>query len=114
MPRNSKLIKNLRTIDTICKLTTGKRLSSIVSEGMQIFGEDILNKISSANQPKVDINDPYYVLGLHPDCPDFLVKAVYRQQMKQHHPDTGAVSAAMAARINQAYETICLMRGIPK
>lgn len=119
MPRkNSGILKTLRNVDDICKITTGRRLNEILATAIDAFGEDILNKVASASETE-NIEDiarrmPYAVLGVNPSAPDFIVKAAYKQYMKECHPDTDKSDEDKAKKINNAYDAICKERGIPK
>ncbi len=53
--------------------------------------------------------DPYAVLGVHPDASWAEVQAAYRQLAKQNHPDAGG-SVEAFLRIKRAFEQIEPMR----
>jgi DnaJ-domain-containing protein 1 len=116
--KGSGLLRALRTADDVCKLTTGKRLNQVMASAIDLFGDDIVNKVSSAGKAptpeEMASKLNYVILGVSPEAPDFIVKAAYKQYMKECHPDTNKPDAEKAARINNAYEQICKERGIPK
>jgi hypothetical protein len=111
----SAILRALRTVDDVCKLTTGKRLNAVIASAVDLFGQDALNK-SAAEQDPAEIARklPYIILGINPDCPDFIVRAAYKQYMKEFHTDINKTDGEKAKQINNAYETICKERGIPK
>ena len=49
--------------------------------------------------------DLYAVLGVAPDCEDFVIQAAYRALMRRYHPDTNSdpQAAKKAQAINEAY-----------
>jgi hypothetical protein len=51
------------------------------------------------------MENPYEVLGIHPDADDIVVQAAYQALVKEHHPDTGG-DAERFKEIQEAYETI--------
>ena len=55
------------------------------------------------------IEDPYKVLGLHPNASDEEVKRAYRQLAKKYHPDLNPGDQEAARKmqeVNAAYEQI--------
>lgn len=52
--------------------------------------------------------DLYAVLGVAPDCEDFVIQAAYRALMRRYHPDTNKdpEAAARAQIINAAYAVL--------
>ena len=69
-----------------------------------------------------DQSDPYTILGIDHNADDAAVKAAYRKQIKEHHPDLlmaqgvpeeliDVANEKMSA-INDAYDKICKIRGI--
>ncbi len=117
MPRKPTLKSRLKTADDICTILTGKRINHIVAAAIDTFGDEVLNRT-----PQGPIEDSgeltrrmnYLVLGISPDAPDFLVKAAWKAQLKECHPDTNKPDEEKAKRINCAYEAVCKERGISK
>jgi len=54
--------------------------------------------------PQLPDFDPFAVLGVSPDDPPDVVKAAWRQAVKEHHPDAAGGSDERIKRINVAYE----------
>lgn len=54
------------------------------------------------------LTDLYAVLGVAPDCEDFVIQAAYRASMRRYHPDTNKDPAAeqKAQAINAAYAVL--------
>jgi curved DNA-binding protein CbpA len=52
--------------------------------------------------------DLYAVLGVAPDCEDFVIQAAYRALMRRYHPDTNSDphAAQKAQAINEAYAVL--------
>ena len=116
MPRKKGLVSTLRTIDDVLKLATGKNLSGILASSIELFGQEVLRKMpaNTVDPEEIARQMPYVVLGVNPDCPDFVLKAAYKVTMKECHPDTYKPDSDKAAKVNNAYEAICKERGIPK
>lgn len=115
--KTNAALRKLRTADDLCRLLTGKRLNEVLGRGIELFGGDAIDKM--AEQKVTDPEEivrlmPYRILGINPDAPDFLVKAAYKAQIKECHPDTTKADEEKARRINNAYEQICRDRKIPK
>lgn len=70
-------------------------------------------KAQAAQQAKTPPDDPYRVLGVTKEAPDFVVKAAYKAAAKRVHEDKGGSQAAMS-RLNQAMEIIRRRRGWTK
>jgi len=56
-------------------------------------------------------NDPYSILDIPADSPDWLVKLSYREKAKMAHPDHEGGSHEEMKKINDAYEFIKQERG---
>jgi hypothetical protein len=54
--------------------------------------------------------DPYTILGVTANAPDFVVKAAYKAAAKRTHADAGGTDAAMV-RLNNAMAEITRRRG---
>ncbi len=108
MTRKGDIVRTLKTVDDICRLVTGKRLSRLVATGVDLFGEDLWKKIRDAETgAKLNLNSPYYLLGVHEDAPDMIIKAAFRTLAKELHPDTGAhPDSARFQVITEAYQAI--------
>jgi DnaJ-class molecular chaperone len=53
--------------------------------------------------------DPYKILGVNDEAPDYVIKAAYRACLKQVHPDvySGHDAVSRTANINGAFELLC-------
>ena len=118
MPRRKGFTGVLRNIDDICKITTGKKLHQILATSIELFGEDVFKKVAGgdeeASQEELARRMPYAVLGINPDTPDIVVRAAYKAIVKECHPDSPHPDTEKTKKVNDAYETICKERGIPK
>ncbi len=109
--KGNELLKALRTSDQICKLLTGKKLSTVMANAMELFGQDVIEKVSDNHKPEIDFNNPYYILGVHADSPDFVIKATFRSWARELHPDTGTKPDPVKfAKISEAYNQIMASR----
>ena len=59
---------------------------------------------------KENPDDPYVILGVHPNTPPEIMKAVYLAWAKHHHPDVGG-DAETFKRVNVAWDKIKAERG---
>ena len=120
MPRRKGFTGVLRNIDDICKLTTGKKLHQILATSIELFGEDVFKKVAGgdeeASQEELARRMPYAVLGINPDAPDIVVRAAYKAIARDCFPDPNSLNPDLEKmkKVNDAYETICKERGIPK
>jgi len=116
MTRRSQVARAIRNVDDIIHLTTGKRLKDVVGRGINVFGDQLAKKaaelFSGENIAELPSDNPYRILGINPDAPDFLVKVAYRAMQKKYHPDGETPDEAMSKLVNEAYEQVCLEREI--
>jgi DnaJ-domain-containing protein 1 len=54
--------------------------------------------------------EPYAILGVTEDAPDFIVKAAYKAAAKRYHADKGG-EGKMMSRLNRAFQEIKRIRG---
>ncbi len=105
----------LRNADDIIHLFTGKRLRNSVETGINLFGEELARKaigvFASPEEPKLSPDSPYYILGVHPDAMDVVVKGAYRALAREYHPDTGTKpDPAKFQAATEAYNAILAER----
>jgi DnaJ-domain-containing protein 1 len=55
---------------------------------------------------KLNPNDPYVILGVPRDSPDWVVKMAYERKAKEVHPDKPGGSTEKMKRLNNAYDEI--------
>ena len=92
--RARQIKKGLRNFDDILFIVTGRRLKFVAGRVVNILGEDIARKAANLfwppEEPELPPDNPYVILGIHPDAMDVVVKAAYRVLAREYHPDTGA------------------------
>ena len=109
--KRKQLVGALRDVDDLVHLITGKRIRNLVSRGIELFGEDIVKAAVKEPPASTDPNDPYFILGVRQDASDIVVKASFRSQARQYHPDTGErPDAHKFQRINEAFGKIMAER----
>lgn len=85
--------RGLRNADDILYLLTGRRLRHVVRRGVNLFSEELARKAASfftgPEEAELPPNNPYVILGIHPDALDVVVRAAYRALAREFHPDTG-------------------------
>ena len=83
----------LRNTDDILYILTGKRLKNVAGRVVNTFGEDMAKKVTNfftgPEEEELPPDSPYYILGVHPDALDIVVKGAYRILAREYHPDTG-------------------------
>jgi DnaJ like chaperone protein len=87
-----------------------ERVSELFGQSPLTFRRLKATHLGAAN------DDPYVILGVAPDAPDAAVRAAWREQLSQAHPDRARarglptefieVAEAKAAAINAAYDQI--------
>jgi len=105
--------KALRNTDDILYILTGKRLKHVAGRVVNAFGADLTRKVTDfftgPEEEELPPDSPYYILGVHPDALDIVVKGAYRALARKYHPDVnpGDESAEEKFKqINNAYDTI--------
>jgi len=102
-----KSIKVLRDADAIMHLLTGKHLKDVTARAVEVFGEELVNKLIKEPARKASPDDPYTILEALPEHSDFVIKAIHRAKAKVYHPDNKETgNAEEFKRIQEAYEKI--------
>lgn len=82
----------LRNTDDILYIFTGKRLRNVVGKVVNLYGEDLARKASrlftGPEEEELPPDSPYFILGVHPDAMNIVVKAAYRAMAREYHPDS--------------------------
>lgn len=82
----------LRNTDDILYIFTGKRLRNVVGRVVNLYGEDLARKASAlftgSEEEELPPDSPYFILGVHPDAMNIVVKAAYRAMAREYHPDS--------------------------
>ena len=90
--RARQVKRGLRNADDILYVFTGKRLKHVVGRGINLFGEDLAKKVTGffagPEEEELPPDSPYFILGVHPDAMDIVVKAAYRAMAREYHPDS--------------------------
>lgn len=90
--RARQVKRALRNTDDILYILTGKRLRKVVGRVVNLYGEELAKKASGLftgpEEEELPPDSPYFILGVHPDAMDIVVKAAYRAQAREYHPDS--------------------------
>ena len=82
----------LRNTDDILYILTGKRRKHVAGRVVNTFGEDLAKKVTNffagPEEEELPPDSPYYILGVHPDALDIVVKGAYRILAREYHPDS--------------------------
>lgn len=103
-----KSIRVLKDADDLMYLLTGKRIKHILPRAVELFGEDLVHRLThnSPTEP-LDPADPYSILGVRRDASTIVVKASFRAQVKTLHPDTAVnPNPAQLQKVTEAYNTV--------
>ncbi len=105
--------KALRNTDDILYILTGRRLKHVAGRVVNAFGADLTKKVTDfftgPEEEELPPDSPYYILGVHPDALDIVVKGAYRALARKYHPDVNPDNESAEERfkqINNAYEAI--------
>ena len=112
MPKHKSkdIINFLRDADDITYLVTGRRIKDFVKKGVELFGEDIIRKVTGEEKIALAPDNPYVILEVRPEASDLVIKAAFRAKMAKAHPDVGGSEEA-AKRLNKALDEISQLRG---
>ena len=111
---SAKQVKRaLRNTDDILYILTGKRLRHVAGRAVNAFGAELGKKVTNffagPEEEELPPDNPYVILGVHPDAMDIVVKASFRALARQYHPDVNPGDKSAEERfkqINAAYHAI--------
>lgn len=109
--RLTGLIRLMRDIDVVISDLSGKPFSAHLATLWRERGRPYLEELQKGRLLD-PLEEEYAVLGLAPCASDTVVRAAYKAMMKQHHPDVGGGDEETAKKLNEAYEKICISRGM--
>jgi len=91
--RATQFKKGLRNFDDILYICTGRRLKYVAGRTINIFGEELAKKAANwfagPEERELAPDNPYFILGIHPEAMDVVVRSAYRALAREYHPDTG-------------------------
>jgi len=113
--RARQIKRGLRNFDDILYIFTGRRLKYVTGRAINIFGEELAKKaadfFASPDEPELAPDNPYFILGIHPEAMDVVVRAAYRALAREYHPDTGTKPDVQKfQQATEAYNTIMAER----
>ncbi len=121
MPRKKEpeWLRQMRAVDKAAQLVLGKnetaRAKEVLAEKLTFYAPPWLRTLLGSAPPKapdsVDPNDPYNILDIPSDSPDWLVDLAYKHRARKVHPDTGGSNEEMQ-RVNDAYGRIKSQRKV--
>jgi len=103
-----KLSSILNELDEMSATLTGERLPFWMKRGLEELQKPRANSQVAEPSPE----DPYYVLGLDPNCIPSDIIYRYRQLAKKYHPDGTEPDVDKFKRMQEAYEEICRRRNL--
>ena len=118
--REAEWLRQLKAVDKAVEILFGKseatRLKQSLGKTVADYGARLIDALRPSvpapppETPALDPNDPYSILGIPTNSPNWLVRLAYRECAKKAHPDTGGSDEQMK-RINEAYGKIRQERG---
>jgi len=101
----------IQNADDILFLLTGSRFKDVIGNAVNTFGEELTRKLTGIFTgeagAELAADNPYSILGIHPDALDVVVRGAYRALAKEYHPDTGLKpDPAKFQKVTEAYNTI--------
>ncbi len=107
-----KAISVLKDADDLMYLLTGKRIKHIGKRAVELFGEDLVNRLTHADiTAPLDPADSYSVLEVRRDASDIVIKASFRAKVKTLHPDTAEhPDTAQLQKVTEAFNEIIRVR----
>jgi len=97
----------IKDMDDMLKLLTGKRIKDVVPRAIELFGEELVQRLLKDIPTRPTLDDPYSVLEIRSGASDFIVQAAYRAMARKYHPDnldTG--NEEKFKHVTEAYEKI--------
>jgi|GEM_PF-1384587 len=90
--RARQVKRALRNTDDILYILTGRRLRHVAGRAVNAFGAELGKKVTNfftgPEEEELPPDSPYFILGIQPDAPDFMVKGAYRILAREYHPDS--------------------------
>lgn len=112
--KDPEWLRQLRAADKAAQIVFNVRIADAASFLLGKAAEKLPFLVPGpAETPQVDPNDPYSVLDIPKDCPDWLVPLAYRAKASKVHPDVPGGSDEEMKRLNNAYDKIKAERGMP-
>ena len=92
--RARQIKRGVRHFDDYLYIFTGKRLKNVAGRAATLFGEELAKKAANwftgPEEPELQPDDPYSILGMRPDSHNAAIKGAYRGLAREYHPDTGS------------------------
>ncbi|MBA7599320.1 hypothetical protein ES703_06352 [subsurface metagenome] len=110
--KDPEWLRQLKAADKAAQIVFNVRLTDVGSFLLSKAAEKLPFLVPSpAEKPKADPNDPYSVLDIPSNSPDWLVPLAYRAKASKMHPDHGGSDEEMK-KVNKAFEKIKEERGM--
>jgi len=121
MPRKeAEWLRQVRAFEKGAEILFGKeetaKAKGFLGRKIADYGARLMDALTSsvsAPPPETstpDPTDPYSILDIPANSPDWLVRLSYRERAKKAHPDVGGSDEEMT-RVNDAFEKIMKERG---
>jgi len=104
-------LRQLKAADKAAQLVFNVRLTDIGALLLVKVAEKLPFLVPGPAETKVDPNDPYSVLDIPSNSPDWLVPLAYRAKASKMHPDHGGSDEEMKS-LNVAFDKIKAERGM--
>jgi len=118
--REPEWLRQVKAFEKGAEILFGKaetaRAKDLLGKKVADYGARLIDALTSsvsAPPPEtsaLDPNDPYSILDIPANSPNWLVKLAYRERAKKAHPDVGGSDEEMK-RVNDAFEKIMKEKG---
>ncbi len=118
--REPEWLRQVKAFEKGTEIVFGKeetaKVKGFLGRKVADYGARLIDALSSSvsappqETSTPDTNDPYTVLDIPSNSPNWLVRLAYREKAKKAHPDVGGSDEEMK-KINDAFEKILKERG---
>lgn len=119
--REPEWLRQIKAVEKGAEIMFGKeetaKAKGFLGKKVADYGARLIDALSSSvsvphdERPVSDPNDPYNILDIPANSPDWLVRLAYRERAKKAHPDMPGGSHEEMKRVNDAYGRIMKERG---
>ena len=107
--RKPTLLGSLKMLDGYSRAITGKPLPEIISNVIDLFGTEAVER-GNRSMPLDPLLNDYVTLGADLNWSDAVIKSVYRAQVKECHPDGNKPDPEKFKKLTDAFQNIMKAR----
>ena len=106
--KDPEWLRQLRAVDKAAQIVFNKSISDLLTKGGELLS---FLSPGPAEKAQVDPNDPYTVLDIPSNSPNWLIPLAYKAKASKAHPDHGGSEEEMK-KLNDAFDKIKKERGL--